>query len=304
MMFPDETFVPQWFRRFRINGSSIALYLVVLLGASSASANASPATGVPKDLPYLGVIFLTNHNYAAVDSEYFKCERELEVSDPSGLQIVMSVIAGSPAAAAGIRPCDVITSYDHHPPPVTLLGFRMTNSFADVAALVPKTPIGAVVEMQIVRGREVLTVYARIGSRKETAEEMQARISKEEAEIEQEQLKKEEADRRAAQAKEEESERIAEAKEEEARQVAETKKLEEAQKAEADASATRAEEEAQPAKDVAEQPLSVRTQQFSFARILGTLLHQALWFFAVGCLLALTVVILRVWVRYVSRAPS
>ena len=283
MRFPDDKSVPQWTRRFQVKGSNIALFLIVLLGVSTASSS----TAVPKDLPYLGVTLLTNHNSAAVDSDYFKCEQKLEVSDPSGLQIVMSVAPGSPAAAAGIRPCDVIISYDHHPPPVTLLSFRMTNSFADVAALVPKTPIGTVVEMQIVRGREVLTLYVRMGSRKETVEEMHVRISKEEA------------GHRAAHAKEEDNKRVSEAKDKEARQVAEAKEVEEAQKA--DAVARREEEQTRKVKEVAERPLTGRSRQFSFARIL---LRQILWFSVVGCLLALAVGIWRVWVRYLPRTPA
>jgi PDZ domain len=285
MRFPDDKSVPQWTQRFQVKGSNIALFLIVLLRVSTASSS----TAVPKDLPYLGVTLLTNHNSAAVDSDYFKCERRLKVSDPSGLQIVMSVAPGSPAAAAGIRPCDVILSYDHHLPPVTLLSFRMTNSFADVAALVPKTPIGTVVEMQIVRGREVLSLYVRMGSRKETAEEMHVRISREEA------------DHRAAHAKEEENKRVTGAKDKEARQVAEAKEVEEAQKDDADAVARREEEQTRKVKEVAERPLTGRSRQFSFARIL---LRQILWFSVVGCLLALAVGIWRVWVRYLPRTAA
>jgi len=82
------------------------------------------------------------------------------VSDEASIEgiggaAVVDVEPGSPAAAAGIRPDDVITSFDDVP----------IDDPATLVLLLTRAPIGTTVPLKVIRGEEERTISVRVGRR-------------------------------------------------------------------------------------------------------------------------------------------
>jgi S1-C subfamily serine protease len=91
--------------------------------------------------PYLGV------RVASVNEVPFSVRQRLGALPEEGA-LVLDVLAGSPAAEAGVRPGDVVTRLDDQP----------IASASDLVAAISRQPIGGQVELALVRGGQPITV--------------------------------------------------------------------------------------------------------------------------------------------------